>query len=216
MQKVIEYLFNCKGVVNVSDDDIFEVQPGVYSSIYVNFKATLSDAKTRQSISKIVSQEIGNDCDYICGIESGGSYYAASIADSLNKKLILFRKNRKKYNIKNRFAGTLPNPGDRVIVVDDVMSSGNTIARAVNCLKNMGCKVDVAVIFSYCWEDVIAKNLHIDIKAISNAVELIKYGLEKNAISEKNAQLIYEYINREETRVYRYKRPVERCEHIYA
>ena len=96
------------------------------------------------------------------------------------------------------------------------MSSGNTIARAVNCLKNMGCKVDVAVIFSYCWEDVIAKNLHIDIKAISNAVELIKYGLEKNAISEKNAQLIYEYINREETRVYRYKRPVERCEHIYA
>lgn len=213
MSKILEYLFNCNGVINVSDDDVFEVQSGVYSSIYVNFKATLSDSKTRQAISRIVAQKIVNNCDYICGIESGGSYYAASVADLLNKKLILFRKNKKKYNIKNRFAGTLPSQGDHVVVVDDVMSSGNTIARAINPLRNMGCKVDAVVIFSYSWEDVIAKNMHVDIKVISTALELIKYGLEKKAISEKNAQLIYEYIKREKTRVYGHRGLTEKGDH---
>ena len=45
MQKIIKYLFVCKNVVNISDINEFEVQPGVFSSVYINFKSTLSPIK---------------------------------------------------------------------------------------------------------------------------------------------------------------------------
>lgn len=203
MKEIIKQLFNCKNVVNISDTDEFEVQPGVFSSVYINFKSTLSDYRVRQSISKIISQEVKNNPDYVCGIESGGSYYAASVADTLDKKLILFRKSKKGYNIKNRFAGSVPKKGERVTVIDDVMSSGNTLAEAVNAFKELGCKVDVAVIFSYCWEKQIASNLGVDIITLSNSKELVQYGLDIGVISPKNAALIDEYVKREERRLYR-------------
>lgn len=203
MYKIIKHLFDCKGVVNVSSKDEYEVQSGVFASVYINFKSTLSDCYTRQKISRVISQNVDSSTDFVCGIESGGSYYAAAVADLLNKKLVFFRKSKKQYNIKNRFAGMLPQKGERVTLIDDVMSSGNTLAKAVNYLKNMECNVDIVVIFSYCWERQIASNLGIKVIALSNSNELVKYGLNHKLITKSNAQLIADYVKREESRLYR-------------
>lgn len=203
MNQIIKILYECENVINVSNQDDFEVQPGVYSSVYVNFKSTLSDPKTRKTISRLIAKNTNKSCESICGIESGGSYYAAAVADLLNTKLIFFRKSKKQYNIKNRFAGTLPKKGERVTLIDDVMSSGNTLAKVVNYLKDIGCSVDAIVIFSYCWEQQIASNLGIKVKALSTSNELVKYGLNHKLISKNNAYLINDYVKREESRLYR-------------
>jgi orotate phosphoribosyltransferase len=199
--KVIEIFFATPNVVNVSNKDDFEPQPGVFASIYINLKTPLSYPKVRNKLALFVSQHIKDNADYICGIESGGSYYAAAVADILYKKIILFRKGRKKYNIKNHFVGNLPQKDDKVIIVDDVISSGNTISKAVYQLQNIGCKVKVITLFSYCWDQQIAKNLNIKIITLSNAEELIEYGLAKKRLSTYNAQIIRDFIKREESRL---------------
>lgn len=199
--KVIKIFFDTPGIVNVSDKDDFEPQPGVFASIYINLKTPLLYPQTRNKLAHIISQKVGNGVDYICGIESGGSYYASAVADIKNKKIILFRKEKKKYNIRNHFVGNLPQRGNRVLIIDDVISSGNTISKAVFKLQEIGCTVEVITLFSYCWDKQIAANLGIKITSLSNATELIEYGLAKKRLSKHNVKIIRVFIKRERSRL---------------
>lgn len=201
--QVLKLFFESRVIVRLSELDNIEVQPGVFSSIYINLKSPLSDYKTRRRLCHLISKKIPRKTDYICGIESGGNYFAAATADILKKKLIFFRKETKRYNIKDKFVGLAPQKGDRVLIVDDVISSGNTIAKVVNELKKFGCKMQVVVVFSYCWEKVISRNLNVKIISLVDAFQLVDYGLSKKFISKRNAEMIRDYIKREETRVYR-------------
>ncbi len=202
-KRIIEILFNSPKVVNLSKTPNIEVQPGVFSPVYINLKSLLSVPKNRKVVVRSLVKLPLGDIDNICGIESGGSYFASAVADSLNKGLILFRKNEKKYNIKNRFAGELPKKGSRILVVDDVISSGNTLAEAVTNLKENGYKVEVAVIFSYCWEKEIEKNLKTKIHVLSTARELIEVGALNRKLKKGNINHIEGYIKNEELRVYK-------------
>jgi len=201
VNEIIKLFYATPGVVNLSDKDDFEPQPGVFASVYINLKTPLNYPKFRKKLARLLSGYIGNDVKYICGIESGGSYYASAVADLKDKKILLFRKDRKQYNIKNNFVGNLPEKGDSVVIVDDVISSGNTISRAVSQLKKMGCKVKTVALFSYCWDKQIANNLGIDIKVLSNAEELIEYGLFLKRMTSHNVQIIRNFIKREENRL---------------
>ena len=204
-QDVLKIFFKTPGLVNIRDSNSIEVQPGVFSSIYINLKSPLSDFKSRKRFCSYISKKISNNADYICGIESGSNYFASAVADLTRKKLIFYRKEIKKYNIKNRFVGILPKANDHIVVVDDVVSSGNTIASVVRELKKIGCRVEVIIIFSYCWDKVISKNLDVRIRSLVNAFQFIDYGLSRKLISEKNAEMIRDYVRREEARVYKAK-----------
>ena len=199
--EVIKLFYATPGVVNVSDKDDFEPQPGVFASIYINLKTPLFYPKLRKKLASLLSEYIEKDVKYVCGIESGGSYYASTVADIKDKKILLFRKERKQYNIKNHFVGNLPEKGDSVVLVDDVISSGNTISKAVSQLKKRGCKVKAVILFSYCWDKQIARNLGIEITVLSNAEELIEYGLLLKRMNHHNAQIILDFIKREESRL---------------
>ncbi len=199
--EIIKLFYATPGVVNVSNKDDFEPQPGVFASIYINLKTPLFYPKLRRRLASLLSEHVGKDVKYVCGIESGGSYYASAVADLKDKKILLFRKERKQYNIKNHFVGNLPEKGESVVIVDDVISSGNTISKAASQLKKRGCKVKVVILFSYCWDKQISRNLGIEITVLSNAEELIEYGLFLKRMSTHNAQIIRDFIKREESRL---------------
>ncbi len=201
VNRIIPILFETPDVVNLSDIPEFEVQPTVFSPVYINFKAALAVAESRRKIAGAIADAAASDFTHVAGIESGGSYYASVVADNCDAGLMLCRKDKKQYNIKNRFAGVLPQEGDRVLLVDDVMSSGNTVASAVDELTARGCEVEILVGFSYCWENQIARNLGVNIVALSTSEDLIKYGKEIGAVSGVHAQLIREYVSSEESRL---------------
>lgn len=202
VNSAIQTLFGTASVINLSDSDDFEVQPGVYSSVYVNLKALASNAASRKAIAKaLVPLAAKFEPDYICGMELGGCYFAAHVADSLDSDLFFYRKTDKKYNITTRIAGNEPQEGSRVVVIDDVLSSGHTIAPVVDELLGRGCTVYVLCIFSYCWEASIAESLGVRISTLCDAKDLIAYGLAHNSMSAHNARLIEEYVAREENRL---------------
>jgi orotate phosphoribosyltransferase len=199
---VAKILFETPGVVNLSDRDEYEVQPDVYSSVYVNLKSLASNYLSRIEVAKALAVKFdAASVDYVCGMELGGCYFASHVADLFGADLFFYRKGDKKYNIKNCFAGNIPTPGSRVVLIDDVLSSGNTIARAVRELTEIGCTVNVVCIFSYCWDKQIATNLNVPVSSLATADHLIEYGTTHNLMTNHNTQLIREYIEREENRL---------------
>lgn len=199
--RIISTLFDTKGAVNLGTNDEFEVQPGVFSPVYINFKAVLGNSDSRKRITSTMLDSCREGFTHVCGIESGGAYYAAAVADGLDLGLSLFRRNIKSYNIKNRFAGNMPAQEDSVLLLDDVMSSGNTIADAVQELGSVGCKVEIMVAFSYCWENEIAENLSIPVSALSTAEDLIEHGVRTGQVGPEHVRLIRDYVISEEKRV---------------
>jgi orotate phosphoribosyltransferase len=202
--RISKVLFETPGVVNLSDRDEYEVQPDVYSSVYINLKSLASAYTARIAAGEALADKVsGLNPEYVCGMELGGCYFASYVADAVGKELFFYRKSDKKYNIKNCFAGNVPTAGSNVVIIDDVLSSGNTVARAVRELKGMGCEVSVVCIFSYCWDEQISKNLGANVSSLINANDLMDYGLGHGLMSDHNAQLIKEYIAREEDRLVR-------------
>lgn len=198
-------LYKTTGVISFSNDADIEVQPGIFSPLYINLKSPLFSHKSRIQLSKALASKIGNDANLICGIESGGSYYASCVADILKKKLIFFRKEVKKYNIKNYFVGNPPKQGETVVIVDDVISSGYTLSKVVNELKKIGCKIKAIIIFSYSLDQKISHKIGIEINSLTNVNELIEYGLRNKLMTKEISELIKNQVQKEKKRVTKLK-----------
>jgi len=105
--KVGSLLFETPGVVNYNSSDYIEVQPGVMTPLIINIKSTLAYFNVRVKITKELIKQVSLESVCICGVESGGSYYASAVADMLKKPLVLFRKENKGYGIGQRFVGVI-------------------------------------------------------------------------------------------------------------
>lgn len=112
---------------------------------YINAKTLTHDADSLWLIGKIIYKKIKNlKVDAIGGMEIGSIPISTVVSmNSLkNGKISLFtvRKKAKSHGTKRDFEGTL-NKGDRVVVIDDVVSTGNSIVEAIERIKKQGVKV---------------------------------------------------------------------------
>lgn len=190
-------LVSSPGVLNYSPKKYFEVQPGRMSPIFINIKNTLSNIELRELIAKKLLKNLPKDIDFICGIESGGSYYASIIADKLSKPLVLYRKNDKTYAEKGNFVGTIPSKQKKVAIIDDVIVSGKTVEPAINQLRNYGCKVYVNAILSYGHEEYVEKKLSINVFTVTTINELLNAAVAKKLITLKDANFLIEFTSKQ-------------------
>lgn len=148
--KSIEYLFfETPGVIYFDPCKYIEVQPKVMTPLVINIKSTLYNPELRLTISKRMAKLISKKSFCICGIESGGSYFAATIADILKLPFILYRKNNKKYGLENKFVGTIPAKKGLITIIDDVIGEGKISTAVSKILMDMGYKVEVVSVYSY-------------------------------------------------------------------
>lgn len=118
--------------------------------LVVNIKGTFCNPELRLIISKKLARLVSRKSICICGIESGGSYYAAAVSDILKLPVVLFRKSIKKYGLEERFVGMIPNKkGGVITIIDDVIGEGKTSTASSKILMNMGYEVEVISIYSY-------------------------------------------------------------------
>lgn len=187
-------LLETSGVVNYSRKNPIEVKPGIYSPIYINMKNTLCDYKIRHLLVRKMAELIGDKADYICGIESGGTYYASAIADTLIRPIILYRKENKEYNDKKRIVGMTPTKNSLVAVVDDVFATGLTVSKIVDFFKKLQCKVELFSIFSYGFDEEIGKKLGVRVVSISNFDNLCKVAKDKKVFSNKDIKYLRKHV----------------------
>ncbi len=149
--KIAQYLLECEAV-KLNVDEPFTWTSGMRSPIYCDNRVTLSYPKIRQYITnalvKAIQQNFGN-AEAIAGVATAGIAQGALIADQMNLPFAYVRPEPKKHGLKNSIEGRLE-AGAKVVVVEDLISTGKSSLKAVEDLRENGIEViGLVSIFNY-------------------------------------------------------------------
>jgi len=144
---------------------IFRLASGRMSSFYVDCKQALSDPEARELIGKLMFERMKvQDFDAVGGLELGAYPIAASVSDAgyraIRKKVRAFviRKQAKSHGVGNRIAGNA-NSGDRVLIVDDVITTGSSTIDAIKSAREAGLIVEHVIVMVDREEDSGKRNI---------------------------------------------------------
>ncbi|HEY4704649.1 MAG TPA: orotate phosphoribosyltransferase [Thermoplasmata archaeon] len=121
----------------------FTLASGKKSPYYVDIKKAITRPEILRAIARGIAL-IAPDADRIAGVELGAVPIAAAVAMETGKPYIMVRKERKEHGTGKDFEGDLK-AGDRVLFVEDVVTTGGTLAKAVERVRAHGADVSEVV-----------------------------------------------------------------------
>ncbi|GHT73863.1 orotate phosphoribosyltransferase [Bacteroidia bacterium] len=125
---------------------------GWKSPIYCDNRKTLSYPAIRNFIKLQLARiilEKHDDVDAIAGVATGAIAQGAMVAEELNLPFVYIRSTPKDHGLENLIEGDLK-PGSKVVVIEDLISTGGSSLKAVEAIRNAGCHVSgMAAIFTY-------------------------------------------------------------------
>lgn len=194
---ISEYLLQVKAV-KLSVEKPFTWASGIKSPIYCDNRKTFSFPKIRtfirQQFVDIISEEYGS-VDLIAGVATGAIAHGVLVAEGLGLPFIYVRPSEKKHGLENKIEGYYES-GQSVVVVEDLVSTGNSSLNVVETLRKAGCNVKgMVAIFSYNLEKAQAnfKKAKCRLFTLTDYDELIKQAVESNYVSEKDLQSLIKW-----------------------
>ncbi|SFD71593.1 orotate phosphoribosyltransferase [Thermophagus xiamenensis] len=161
---------------------------GWVSPIYCDNRQTLSYPNIRNFIKIQFARRIMErwpEVDVIAGVATGAIAQGAMVADLLGKPFVYVRSSPKGHGLENLIEGDLK-PGQKVVVIEDLISTGGSSLKAVEALRNNGGEVlGMMAIFTYGFkvaEDNFSK-ANVEFETLSNYQTLIKTAVEGGYIS---------------------------------
>ncbi|TLG73806.1 orotate phosphoribosyltransferase [Culicoidibacter larvae] len=140
------------GAIAINIEEPFTWASGIQSPIYCDNRKSIGHYKLRRGIALNLSAIIAEqfpDADIIGGTATAGIPHATSVADELKMPLIYFRSQPKAHGTKSAIEGDYQ-PGQKVVVVEDLISTGGSVIKCVEYAKEAGLEVlGVVAIFSY-------------------------------------------------------------------
>ncbi len=195
--KVAEFLLQIKAV-KLSPQSPFTWASGIKSPIYCDNRVTLSYPNIRTYIRQLFAEtvlEAYGKPDVIAGVATGGIAQGALVAQELGVPFIYVRSSAKQHGMGNQVEGYFEK-GQRVVVIEDLISTGGSSLKAVEALHEAGLQVKgLLAIFTYGFN--IAKenfkNANCPFLTLSNYDVLLKKALENNMISESDLSTLEEW-----------------------
>ena len=188
--KVAEFLLQIKAV-KLSPKKPFTWASGWKSPIYCDNRKTLSYPAVRtfirQQFTHVINSEFGRP-DMIAGVATGGIAHGALVAHDLGLPFIYVRTSAKDHGMKNQVEGDLT-VGRSVVVVEDLVSTGQSSLNAVAALREAGCEVKGMVsIFSYGFDEATKAfaKAKVNLHALTNYSILVDQALRDEYITEKD------------------------------
>lgn len=138
--------------VTLSVDKPYTWASGITSPIYCDNRILISHPRERTIIRDAyiqIIQEKHLDYDIIAGVATSGIPHAAFIAEALGKPMIYIRSKQKAHGKTNTIEGHM-HPGQRILVIEDLVSTGGSVLTAIEAIRNAGGVVtDCLAIFTY-------------------------------------------------------------------
>ncbi|RMG80186.1 MAG: orotate phosphoribosyltransferase [Bacteroidetes bacterium] len=176
--------------VRLSPQAPFTWASGIQSPIYCDNRMILSYPDTRRFIKQKLTEESRafEPFDMVAGVATAGIAHGMLLADALDKPFIYVRSKPKGHGRQNQIEGDLTQ-GKRVLVVEDLISTGGSSLKAVEALRQAGVEVvGVLAIFTYGFEK--AKNTFdaagCPFATLSDFDTLINQAIECQYITEKD------------------------------
>lgn len=179
------------GAVELRPQDPFIWTSGVKSPIYCDNRLTMSSPVVRKQIAEALAQNIKDffpETEVIAGTATAGIPHAAWVSDVLNLPMVYVRSKAKEHGRGNQIEGKIES-GQKVIVVEDLISTGGSSIDAVRALKSQGCEVlGVVCIFTYHLNRAyeLFKETGVSYVSLTNFDALIEEATLSNQISEED------------------------------
>lgn len=163
---------------------------GWKSPIYTDNRKTLSYPEVRTFIKIELTRMITENfsgIDVIAGVATGAIAQGALIADELSLPYIYIRSAPKDHGLENLIEGDL-RPGQRVLVVEDLISTGSSSLKAVEAVRKAGGEVvGMAAIFTYGFPVAEEKfqEAGVELRTLSNYAAVLETALESGYITKE-------------------------------
>ncbi|MEM2739187.1 MAG: orotate phosphoribosyltransferase [Candidatus Bathyarchaeia archaeon] len=148
--EAILYLCNMLVRLGALQFGMFKLTSGKISPYYIDLRIVPSFPSVFRRVCdfyvKLLEEEVGVDSfDRIAGIPTAGIPFASITAFLLDKPLLYVRKEERVHGRERRIEGVVK-PGDRVVVLDDLITTGKSIVSAVRVLRGEGVVVEDAAV----------------------------------------------------------------------
>ncbi len=150
-KKIAEYLLQIKAI-KLQPSNPFTWASGWKSPIYCDNRKTLSFPEVRSFIRDSFVSLLKSsypEAELIAGVATGAISHGALVADKLELPFVYVRSGAKEHGLGNRIEGYFTS-GQKVVVIEDLISTGGSSLNAVRTLRDAGCNVlGMAAIFTY-------------------------------------------------------------------
>ncbi|MFI5158445.1 MAG: orotate phosphoribosyltransferase [Sphingobacteriales bacterium] len=196
-QQVAEFLLQIKAI-KLQPNNPFTWASGWKSPIYCDNRITLSHptARTyiRQQLTQLIQEKFGA-VGCIAGVATAGIPQGVLVAQELGLPFIYVRSKPKEHGRGNMIEGDVLT-GKRVVVIEDLISTGKSSLQAVEALREAGYDVaGLAAIFTYEF-DIATENFNeakCPFVTLSNYSALIKYAEQNQYITPDDAALLKQW-----------------------
>ena len=196
MKKLIAKDLLSIAAVFLRPEQPFTWASGIKSPIYCDNRLTLSDTKVRNNVENGLAEIVRThypEAEVLMGTSTAGIAHAAITATILDLPMGYVRSGAKDHGRTNRIEGRLE-PGQKVVVIEDLISTGGSCIEVVEALREAGAEVlGVASIFTYGMKRGLERLEAANVKnvSLSDLDTLVEVAAEEGYIKpEDKARLI--------------------------
>lgn len=196
-KKLAKSLMDIKAVL-LRPQEPFTWASGWHSPIYCDNRRILSHPELRAQVAQWLADkamELYPEAEVVAGVATGAIAHGVLAADRMQKPFVYVRPKPKDHGTGSQIEGELA-PGKKVIVIEDLISTGMSSLAAVKALRDAGAQVlGMVAIFTYGF-DLAAQRFEEDkvrLDTLSNYSALVDVASETGYISSAAKSLLHEW-----------------------
>lgn len=196
-EKVASYLLDIKAI-KLEPTHPFTWASGWKSPIYCDNRKTLSYPEVRSYIKEqfaALVREKYPEVEVVTGVATGAIAQGVLVAQELDLPFIYIRSSAKSHGLENLIEGEYK-PGQKVVVIEDLVSTGGSSLQAVEALRNAGCEVlGMLAIFTYGFQKAVDnfEKAGCQLTTLSNYNAMIDLALKTGYIQEDQVEKLKEW-----------------------
>ena len=171
---------------------------GWKSPFYCDNRKTLSYPDLRNYVKLEIVHNILEkfpEVEAIAGVATGAIPQGALVADALNLPFVYVRSKPKDHGLENLIEGELK-PGMKVVVIEDLISTGGSSLKAVEAIRNNGCDV-IGMVASYTYGFPVAKkafkDANVELVTLTDYEHVVAEALETGYIADDEVEVLNEW-----------------------
>ncbi|MDD7088277.1 MAG: orotate phosphoribosyltransferase [Bacteroidales bacterium] len=186
------------GAVLLRPNAPFTWASGWHSPIYCDNRRILSDPQLRSKVASWLSEDARKlypEAEVVAGVATGAIAHGVLAADRLGKPFVYVRPKPKDHGTGSQIEGVLPE-GAKVVVIEDLISTGMSSLAAVKALREAGAEVcGMVAIFTYEFETARKQFEDADVKlhTLSNYSALIEEASEEGFIKDSDKEVLKQW-----------------------
>lgn len=181
-------------------EDPFTWSSGIKSPIYCDNRLTLTAPETRTIVEESIAQVIREnypDCQVLMGTSTAGIAHAAITGHLMGLPMGYVRGSAKDHGRTNQIEGRLE-PGQKVVVVEDLISTGGSVLETVEALRNAGADVlGIVSIFTYGMKKGLDRMAEKNVRniSLSDLDTLVDVAVEEGYIRPEDKEKLLKFRN---------------------